>query len=75
MHWNLINDNEFGSFKVLKLKNRNGDQIIQTFRRIGSLKEIRSPLFNLEKFKKSDKSSSELYRAHWNLIQNKKFGS
>ena len=75
MHWNLNNDEEFRSLKFLKLKYRRGDQIIQTFSRIDSPKEIRSPLFNLEKFKKSDKSFSELYRAHWNVIQNKKFGS
>ena len=36
MHWKLINGQEFGSRKVLKLKCRRGDQIIQTFCKIGS---------------------------------------
>ena len=36
MHWNLMNDKEFGSKKLLKLKYRRGDQIIQTFGKIGS---------------------------------------
>ena len=35
MHWNVINDEEFGSKKHLKLKYRRGDQIIQTFCKIG----------------------------------------
>ena len=34
MHWNVINDDEFGSIKLLKLKYRRGDQIIQTFCKI-----------------------------------------
>ena len=28
MYWNLLNDDEFGCFKFLKLKYRSGDQII-----------------------------------------------
>ena len=43
MHGNLINDEEFGSLKVLKLKYRRGNQIIKTFLRIGSAKEVRFP--------------------------------
>ena len=31
MHWNLMNDEKFGSRKLLNLKYRRGDQIIQTF--------------------------------------------
>ena len=30
MHWNLMNDEEVGFRKLLKLKYRRGDQIIQT---------------------------------------------
>ena len=52
MHWNLMNDNEFGSFKFLKLKYRRGDQIIRLFSRIIPPQEIRYPLFNLRKFQK-----------------------
>ena len=36
MHSNLVNDNKFGSTKLLKFKYRRGDQIIQTFCKIGS---------------------------------------
>ena len=36
IHWNLMNGKEFRSFKLLKLKHRRGDQIIQTICRIGS---------------------------------------
>ena len=35
-HWNLMNDEEFGSRKLLKLNFRRGYQIIQTFCKIGS---------------------------------------
>ena len=31
MHWNLMNDEKFGSRKLLNLKYRRGDQIIQAF--------------------------------------------
>ena len=36
MHQNLNNDDEFGSVKLLKLKYRRRDKIIQTFSKIGS---------------------------------------
>ena len=35
------------------------DQIIQAFCRIGSSQEIRTPLFNLRKFQKPEKSTAE----------------
>ena len=35
MHWNLMNDEEFGSLKLLQLKDRRGYQIIQLICRIG----------------------------------------
>ena len=35
MHWNPINEEEFGSKKLLKLKCKGGDQIIQTFSKMG----------------------------------------
>ena len=75
MHFNLMNDKEFGSLKFLKLKYRRGDQIIQPFCRIGSPGEIRSPLFNLTKFKKAEKSTAESCRKHWNLMNDKEFAS
>ena len=43
MHWDLMNDDEFGSIKLLKLKYTSGDEIIQTFCKIDFLPEIRSP--------------------------------
>ena len=35
-----MNDEEFGSGKLLKLKYRKGDQIIQTFWKIGSPQKL-----------------------------------
>ena len=64
-HWNLINDEEFGSFKFSKLKYKRGDQIIQPFCRIGFLEEIRSlPLES-----KSKKSAAESCRMRWNIMK------
>ena len=70
-----MNDEEFDSVKFLELKYRRGDQIIQLFCRIGCAQEIRSPLFNLKKFQKTDKSIGESFRTHWNLMNNEEFGS
>ena len=74
-HWNLLNDEEFDSLKFLEFKYRRADQIIQLFCRIGSHQEIRSPLFNLRKFQKIDKSTGESGRTHWNLRNDKEFDS
>ena len=51
MHLNLMNDEEFESEKLLKLKYRMVDQIVQTFSKIGSPQKLGSPTFictNLE---------------------------
>ena len=48
MHWNLKNDKEFGSKKLLKLKNRRGNQIIHTFCKIGSHRNEVAPLWFVE---------------------------
>ena len=53
-----MNDKEFGSRKLLKLKYRSGEQIIKTFYKIGSPPEIRSPLFNLQKFQDSEETTA-----------------
>ena len=74
-HCNLMNDNEFGFFKLLKLKYRRGDEITELFCRIGSPEEVRSLLFDLKKFRKAEKSTAELCRRHWNLKNGKEFGS
>ena len=56
-HWNPMNDEEFEFFKPVKWKYRRGN-------RIGSAKEIRSPLFNWRKFWKAQKSTAEWCRRH-----------
>ena len=75
MHWNLMNDDDFGSFKFQKLKYRRRDQIIQLFCRIGSTQEIRTPLLNLRKFQKPEKSTADSYRMHSNPMNDQIFGS
>ena len=40
MEWNLTNDNQFGPTKLLKFKYRRGNQIIQTFCKIGSPQKL-----------------------------------
>ena len=42
-NWNAMNYEEFGSGKLLKLKYRRGDQVIQTFCRIGSPRKLDPP--------------------------------
>ena len=42
IHWNLMNQEEFWSLKLLKWKYRMGNQIIALFFKIGSSQEIRS---------------------------------
>ena len=74
MHWNLMNDKKFGSIKLLKLKYRRGDQIIQTFCKIGPSPQIWSHLVNLWKFQNSEKSTPQSCGMHWNLMNDKKFG-
>ena len=75
MHWILMNDKEFGSRKLWKLKYRRGNQIIQTFCKIGSPPEIRSLLFNLYKFENPEKSTPESYKMLWNRMNDEEFGS
>ena len=73
MLWNLMIGALFWSSKLFKLKYNRGDQIIQPFCRIRSHQEIRFLLFNLLKFLKSDKITSESWRAHWNLMNDEEF--
>ena len=75
MHWNLMNDQEFGSFKCLKLQYRRSDQIIQPVWRICAPQQIRSTLFNLRKFSKTDKNTAESCRMHRNPMNDGEFGS
>ena len=43
MHWNLMNDEEFASLKLLKLKYRRVDQIIQTLCNVGCPQKLGPP--------------------------------
>ena len=51
MHWKLINGEEFGSKKLLKLKYRRAGQIIQTFCKIGSLQKLGPPFLICTNFR------------------------
>ena len=51
MHWNPINDDEFGSRKLLKLKYSKRDEKIQTFREIGSPQKFSPPSLICRNFK------------------------
>ena len=71
MHWNLLNDEEFGSLKFLKLKYRRGDQRIQPFWRIGSPKKLGPPSLIWENFKKLTKvllNHVECIEIYWMTI-------
>ena len=63
MHGNLVNDKKFGWRKLLKLKFRRGDLIIQI------------PLFNLKQYGGSYKSTPQSWGIHSNGNNDKKFGS
>ena len=43
IHWNAMNDKQFESRKLLKLKYRKGEQIIQTFCKIDSPQKLAPP--------------------------------
>ena len=76
MHWNLMNEKEFGSLKFLELKCRTGDQITQIFCRIAPLPpEIRFFLFNLYKFIKHEKGTAQSSRMHWNIMNDEEITS
>ena len=51
MHWNLMNGDEFGTKKLLKLKYRRGDQIIMTLCEIGSPQKLGPPSLICRYFK------------------------
>ena len=70
-----MNGEEFGWPKLLKLKYRKEEEIIQLFCRIGSLQEIRFPLINLMNFKEAEKNTAESWKMNWNLMKDKEFGS
>ena len=51
MHLNLMNEEKISRLKVLKLKYRRVDEIIQTFFKIGSLKKLGPPTLICRNFK------------------------
>ena len=65
MHWNLMNDEEFGSRKLLKLKYRRGDQIIQTFCKIGSPQKLGPPSLICRNFKSLPKKILWIIQNTW----------
>ena len=75
MDWNLMNDEEFSSIKLLRFKYRRGDQIIQTYWKLVHPQKFNPPLFNLYKFENPDRSTPESYKMHWKLINGQEFGS
>ena len=69
-----MNEEQFGYFKLLKLKHRRGENnyaVLQNW----FPQQIRLLLFNLRKFKKSEERTSKSCRMHRNLMNNKEFGS
>ena len=75
MLWTLRNDEEIMPRKRLKLKYRRGDGIIQTFCTIVSPKKLDPLLLNSQKFDDSQKINPKPCRLHWNLRNDKEFGS
>ena len=65
MHWNLMNDEEFGSIKFLKLKYRRVDQIIQTLCRIGSPQKLGPPSLICRNFKSLTKKILWIIQNTW----------
>ena len=65
-----MTDEEFGSFKLSKLKYRREDQIIQPFCRIGSLKKLGLPSLTWRKFQKPEESTAESLKSNeWQTIR------
>ena len=69
-----MNDEEIGSTKLLKLKYRRGDQIIQTFCKIGSPQKLGPPSLictNFMSFQKVLLNHAEYIEMQW---MSKNFG-
>ena len=63
-----MNDEEFGSRKVLKLKYRRGNQIIQTFCKIGYPQKLDPPSLICRNSKTLKKGTPESSGMDWNLM-------
>ena len=75
MHSNLMIHEEFGSTKLFKLKYKRGNQIIKTLCKIASPPEIRSPIFDSQKFQDCGKVTPQSCRIHWNIMNDEVFWS
>ena len=58
-----------------EMQKEEGDRVTQPFCKIGSHQEIRSPLLNLRKFQKIEKSTDESIGTHWSSMNDKEFES
>ena len=70
-----MNDEEFGSGKLLRLKYRREDEIIQTFYKIGSSQKLDPPSLIYTNLKKPERSTLESFKIHSNLMNDEEFGS
>ena len=70
-----MNDEEFGSKKLLKLIYRRGGLNSSDILENWFPPEIRSPLFNLYKFENPEKSTPESCRIDRNAMNDEGFGS
>ena len=72
MHWNLMNHKEVGSLKILKLICRIGQQIIQTFWKIGFPQKLGRPSLisrNLKTLRKVLLNHAQYIEMQW-MTQN-----
>ena len=70
-----MNDTEFGSIKLLKLKYRMGEQIIQTFCKIDSPKKLPLPPLICRNFKSLRKVLPNHAECIENVMRDNEFGS
>ena len=70
-----MNHEEFGSGKLLKLKYRREDEIIQRIYKIGSPQKLDPPSLIYTNLKNLQKSTAESYKIHSNLMNDEEFGS
>ena len=74
IHSNAMNDEELGSGKLYKLKDRMGDRTIQTFWKIGSRKKLGSPSGICRNFT-TLRSLLDSCRMDWNIMNYEEFWS
>ena len=75
MCWNRMNEHEFASRKLLKLKYRRGWPNNSHSLQNWFPPEISSPIFNLKIFQDCEESTPQSCRMHWNLMNENEFGT